>query len=190
MIVAPVWSTGRHWCRLNQLGHGRTAVAHQAGDLPERTSVGLDVRARSVTAAALDGATGQIWQETLRADNQVILSWVRDLPGPVAVAYEAVPTAFGLARALTAAGIRCVVAAPSKLERPSGNRVKTDARDAQHLCRLLRLDEMTAVTVPSVEQESARDLVRAREDCRGDLMPARHRLSKLFAAAWTCVCPG
>ena len=43
-----------------------------------------------------------------------------DLPGPVAVAYEAGPTGFGLSRALTAAGIRCVVAAPSKLQRPVG----------------------------------------------------------------------
>ena len=49
-----------------------------------------------------------------------------------------------------------------------------------HLARLLRLDEVTAVAVPTVEQEAARDLVRAREDCRGDLMRARHRLSKLL----------
>jgi len=45
---------------------------------------------------------------------------------------------------------------------------------------LLRLDEFTAVSVPTVDQETARDLVRAREDCRGDLMRARHRLSKLL----------
>lgn len=146
----------------------------------ERTSVGLDVHARSVVAAAIDGVTGQVWQETLRPDNRAIVGWVADLPGPVAVAYEAGPTGFGLARVLTTAGIRCVVAAPSKLQRASGDRVKTDARDAQHLCRLLRLDEITAVTVPTVEQEAARDLVRAREDCRGDLMRARHRLSKLL----------
>jgi len=49
-----------------------------------------------------------------------------------------------------------------------------------HLARLLRLDEVTSVTVPSIDQEAARDLVRAREDCRGDLMRARHRLSKLL----------
>ncbi|MCH6471484.1 IS110 family transposase [Sinomonas sp. 5-5] len=102
------------------------------------------------------------------------------LSGPVAVVYEAGPTGFGLARALTSQGVRCVVAAPSKLQRPSGDRVKTDARDAVHLARLLRLDEVTAVAVPTVGQESARDLVRAREDCRGDLMRARHRLSKLL----------
>ena len=96
------------------------------------------------------------------------------------MAYEAGPTGFGLYRALTAAGIRCEVAAPSKLQRPSGDRVKTDAKDAVHLARLLRLDEVTPVAVPTVEQEAARDLVRAREDCRGDLMRARHRLSKLL----------
>lgn len=58
--------------------------------------------------------------------------------------------------------------------------MKTDAKDAIHLARLLRLDEIAAVVVPSIEQEAARDLVRAREDCRGDLMRARHRLSKLL----------
>jgi len=98
----------------------------------------------------------------------------------VAVAYEAGPTGFGLARALDAAGVRCVVAAPSKLQRPAGDRVKTDARDAVHLARLLRLDEVVAVGVPTATIEAARDLVRAREDCRGDLMRARHRLSKLL----------
>jgi len=96
------------------------------------------------------------------------------------VTYEAGPTGFGLARFLTADGIGCTVAAPSKLQRPSGDRVKTDVRDARHLARLLHLGEIVAVTVPSVEQEAARDLVRAREDVRGDLMSARHRLSKLL----------
>jgi transposase len=146
----------------------------------ERTSVGLDVHARSVVAAAIDGDSGELFRARLTPTHGEIQGWIRGLPGPVAVAYEAGPTGFGLARLLTADGIRCVVAAPSKLQRPSGDRVKTDARDALHLARLLRLDEITAVVVPSVEQEAARDLVRAREDCRGDLMRARHRLSKLL----------
>jgi len=146
----------------------------------ERTSVGLDVHARSVVAAAIDGVTGEVFRARLTPGHNEVLGWVRALPGPCAVAYEAGPTGFGLARAMTAAGIRCEVAAPSKLQRPSGDRVKTDARDAMHLARLLRLDEVTCVAVPSLEQEDARDLVRAREDCRGDLMRARHRLSKLL----------
>ncbi len=70
------------------------------------------------------------------------------------------------------------------------DRVKTDARDAVHLARLLRLGEITPVAIPSVDQEAARDLVRAREDCRGDLMRARHRLSKLLLRHGIVYCDG
>jgi transposase len=146
----------------------------------QRTSVGLDVHARSVVACGLDGDTGEVFQRRLSPDHGEIAAWLGDLPGPVAVTYEAGPTGFGLARALTAAGISCEVAAPSKLIRPAGDRVKTDARDAAHLARLLHVGEITEVTVPTANQEAARDLVRAREDCRGDLMTARHRVSKLL----------
>jgi transposase len=138
------------------------------------------VHARSVAAAAIDGVTGVVVQSRLTPSFDHITSWLAHLAAPVAVAYEAGPTGFGLYRRLTAAGIRCEVAAPSKLQRPAGDRVKTDARDALHLARLLRLDEVCSVAIPTVEQEAARDLVRAREDCRGDLMRARHRLSKLL----------
>jgi transposase len=138
------------------------------------------VHARSVAAAAIDGSTGELFQTTLTPAHDHIGAWLHSLPGPVAVTYEAGPTGFGLYRMLTAAGIRCQVAAPSKLQKPAGDRVKTDAKDAIHLARLLRLDEIVPVAIPTIEQESARDLVRAREDCRGDLMRARHRLSKLL----------
>jgi len=146
----------------------------------ERTSVGLDVHARSVAAAAIDGVTGEVFKARLCPAPTEIIAWVGGLPGPCAAVYESGPTGFGLARAFSAAGIRCEVAAASKLQRPAGDRVKTDARDALHLARLLRLDEVTPVRVPSAEEESARDLVRAREAARADLMRARHRLSKLL----------
>ena len=61
------------------------------------------------------------------------------------------------------------VAAPSRLQRPCGDRVETDVRDARHLARLLHLGEIVAGAVPSVEQEAGRDLVRAREDVRGGI---------------------
>jgi transposase len=146
----------------------------------ERTSVGLDVHARSVSAAAIDGVTGEVFRQRLVPDQQVVIDWVRGLPGPAAATYEAGPTGFGLARGFAGAGIRCEVAAPSKITRPSGDRIKTDARDALLLARLLRLDEIVAVRVPTVTEEAARDLVRAREDARGDLMRVRHRVSKLL----------
>ena len=108
------------------------------------------------------------------------MAWLRAQGESVSVAYEAGPTGFGLARACAAAGIPCLVAAPSKIARAPGERVKTDRRDALRLARLLRLGELTAVRVPSPAEEAARDLVRAREDARADLMRARQRLSKLL----------
>jgi transposase len=138
--------------------------------------------------------TGEVFKQRLVPASEVVIEWLRRLPGPVATTYEAGPTGFGLYRAITAAGIRCEVAAPSKLNRPAGDRVKTDARDALLLAQLLQLGQIVAVRVPSITEEAARDLVRAREDVRGDLMRARHRVSKLLlrhghvyygGAAWT-----
>ena len=104
-----------------------------------------------------------------------VIECVGKLPGPCGVVYEAGPTGFGLARALSAAGLPCQVAASSKLLRPAGDRVKTDARDALNLARLLRLDEVVPVRIPSAAEEAARDLVRTREAARADVMRARHR---------------
>lgn len=161
----------------------------------ERTSVGLDVHARSIRGCGIDTVTGEVFEQALVPGDgyRPVLEWLVRLPGPVAVVYEAGPTGFGLARALHGAGLRCVVAAPSKIVRPAGDRVKTDVRDARLLARLLRMDEVVPVVVPTAEQEAARDLVRLRADNRGDLMAARHRLSKLLlrhghvygAKAWT-----
>jgi transposase len=159
------------------------------------TSVGLDVHAVSVVAHAVDEETGKVSKARLCPDHGEVLGWLHRLRAPVRVTYEAGPTGFGLARAINEAGMECVVAAPSKLQRPAGDRVKTDARDAAHLARLLRLGEITAVTVPEREIEAVRDLVRAREDARADLMRVRHRLSKLLlrqgivyfgGTPWTC----
>src|SRR5450631_3047896 len=57
------------------------------------------------------------------------------------------------------------------------------------------IDGLHSVRVPSSEEEALRDVVRAREAVRGDLMRARQRLSKLLlrhdviyedtASAWT-----
>jgi transposase len=158
------------------------AVPHlrEAPVLAERTCVGLDVHARSVVGCMIDDESGEVVTLRLSPKPEAIVAWVRSLPGPVAVAYEAGPTGFGLARALAAAGVRCEVVAPSKMGRPPGDRIKTDRRDAERLARLLRIGELPGVRVPSQTEEAARDLVRAREDARGDLMRARHRLSKLL----------
>jgi len=161
--------------------------------MSEGTWVGLDVHARKTVAGVLDASTGELRSLRVSTLPAEMVAWLRLLPAPVRVAYEAGPTGYGLARACAEAGIVCTVAAPSKIQRPPADRVKTDRRDAERLARLLRLGELVAVRVPGPHEEAARDLVRAREDARGELMRARQRLSKLLlrhglvydAAAWT-----
>jgi transposase len=153
----------------------------------------LDVHARKVVAGVLDAGSGELSTLRVPAGREQTLAWLRTLPAPVRVAYEAGPTGYGLARACAAEGIVCTVAAPSRINRAAADRVKTDRRDAERLARLLRLGELVAVRVPEPHEEAARDLVRARDDVRADLMRARHRLSKLLlrhglvydAKAWT-----
>ena len=91
-----------------------------------RTFVGLDVHAWSVTGHGLDTVTGEVWQRKLTPDPAHIMAWVSKMPGPVKVVYEAGPTGYGLFRHLNDHGVSCVVAAPSKLQRLAGDRVKTD----------------------------------------------------------------
>jgi transposase len=142
--------------------------------------VGLDVHARSTQAAALNVQSGELLRAGFGAGIDPVLSWLSQLPQPVHACYEAGPTGYGLARAAQAAGIALDVVAPTKTARPSGDRVKTDRKDAELLCRLLMAGQLTPVTIPTPSFEAARDLARAREQVRVDLCRARHRVSKLL----------
>ena len=145
-----------------------------------RSWAGLDVHAARVIGCVVDAESGEMTVHRLAGDTAGVVAWCAGLPGRTRAAYEAGPTGYGLSRALTAAGVECVVAAPGKIERPAQDRIKTDQRDAERLVRLLMIGGLHAVRVPTPQEEALRDLVRAREDLRGDLMRARHRLSKLL----------
>jgi transposase len=145
-----------------------------------KSLVGLDVHAARIVAAVLDAETGQLTFFGLTGESEKAAGFCAGLPRPVRVAYEAGPTGYGLARELAKRRVECVVAAPSKIPRASGDRVKTDRRDAELLVRLLLAGKLHAVRVPGAEEEALRDLVRAREQVRVDLMRSRHRLSKLL----------
>src|SRR4051794_20308187 len=145
-----------------------------------RTLVGLDVHATKIVAAVLDAETGELRWFCVGGDVAEAAGLCAGLPRPVRAAYEAGPTGYTLARELACRGVDCVVAAPSKIPRAAGDRVKTDRRDAEHLVRLLLAGKLHAVRVPGAEEEALRDLVRARDAVRRDLMRCRHRLSKLL----------
>lgn len=93
------------------------------------------------------------------------------------VCYEAGPTGYGLYHQLRSMEISCIVVAPSLIPVRQGDRVKTDRRDALRLAQLLRAGELTPVWVPDKEDESLRDITRAREDAKEDQQRARQQLS-------------
>ena len=90
--------------------------------------------------------------------------------------YEAGPCGYQIFRYLQSKGISCSVVAPSMIPRRSGDRIKTDRRDAINLVRLFRAGELTSIYVPSAEDEAIRDLIRCRDDVRRFEKKARQRL--------------
>ncbi len=141
---------------------------------------GLDVHARKTVAAAVQLGSGEVFRAEIPGSPIGAIDWLRSLPGPVRAVYEAGPTGFGLARSARGAGIEMMVCSPGAIPRQPGDRIKTDKRDALKLARLHAAGQLRAVLVPTRELEALRDLVRAREDLRGDLMACRHRISKLL----------
>jgi transposase len=145
--------------------------------------VGLDVHKETVVIAVADDnaraaeVLGEVPHEASR-----ILARLRKL-GPVEtlrVCYEAGPTGYGLQRHLLRAGISCVVVAPSLVPSQSGQRVKTDRRDARRLAHFLRSGDLTPVWVPDEQTEALRDLERAREDAKRAEKTAKQQLSKFL----------
>src|SRR5919197_48020 len=155
--------------------------------------VGLDVHASETHATVLKPDTGELERRRLRGRPHELIPWLQSLEQPLRAVYEAGPTGYGLARAARARGVDVSVCHPERTQRRPGDRIKTDARDSERLARLLLAGGLTLVRVPEAAEEEFRDLVRAREDLRCDLMRVRHRLSKFLlrreryfsGSAWT-----
>jgi transposase len=141
--------------------------------------VALDVHKDSITVAyALDHGEIETLGKTGTSQIEIdrLCKRLKAKGRHIKVVYEAGPCGYGLQRRLTAKGFECMVCAPSLIPRKPGERVKTDRRDAIKLVRSLRAGDLTAVHVPSVEDEAFRDLARAWASARSDVKRARQQL--------------
>ena len=149
--------------------------------MSQHTFIGLDVHARSVRAAVLDGVTGELRSCAAPVPAAELVPWLRAQGESVSVAYEAGPTGFVLARACAAERIPCLVAATSRIlkgpRRPRQDRPARRRQAGPLVCASGSSSRCACRTSP---RRAPARLVRARDDARRDLMRARQRLSKLL----------
>ncbi|MCA1700824.1 MAG: IS110 family transposase [Actinobacteria bacterium] len=145
-----------------------------------RRWVAIDQHKFSIVAAVLppDGGKPEVCR--IETTEKAVRRFIDRLGGPsgLAVCYEAGPGGFALWRLLTQLGVACDVVAPSLVPIRSGDRVKTDRRDAKKLVGLYRAGLLRFVQPPTEELEGLRDLLRARDDLRCARMAARNRVLK------------
>jgi len=146
------------------------------------TIVAFDQHAATTVAAVLPPGHRTAALHPMTSEMATLGRFVERLrrQGPVQCCYEAGPCGFELQRYLDDRQIRCDVIAPALIPRRPGDRIKTDRRDAGQLAVLYRSGALTAIHIPTEQEEAARDLLRCREDIRADLLRARHRLSKFL----------
>jgi transposase len=143
--------------------------------------IGMDVHKDSIAVAyvAQDHGAEVTYLGAIGTRQGDIDPMIRKMPAKaqhLIFVYEAGPCGYGRSRYVMKTGDDGWVVAPSLIPNKPGDRVKTDRRDAVPLARLARSGDLTAVYVPTVEDEAMRDLTRAREDALSALTDAKFRL--------------
>jgi transposase len=148
------------------------------------THVGVDAHKETLAVAKLLAGEDEpfVWEipHTAKQVEKLVRKLKKESPGGVEVCYEAGPCGYALQRRIEKLGIRCVVVAPSLIPRKSGDRVKTDRRDAAKLAKYFRDGLLTEVHPPTEEEESVRDVCRALEDAKEDRTRQLHRMQKML----------
>lgn len=144
--------------------------------------LGLDVHAETIAVAVAE-ADGEVRALGVIPNQPESVRRLIAKVGPadgLHACYEAGPCGYVLYWQLTELGVKCDVIAPTLVPVKSGDRVKTDRRDAIKLARCLRAGDLTPVWVPDPACEALRDLVRARLAAKRDQLRHRHRLGKFL----------
>ena len=153
--------------------------------------IGMDVHSTNYTLCAIEPVIGS--EDRVFATIQVtpdyknILLFIENLKTKLGLfdnysiecGYEAGCLGYSLYNKLTAAGIKCVILAPTTMMTTKGKRVKTDARDALMIAQCLAYGGYHPVYIPSDEDNSVKEYLRMRDDHKTALKKIKQQINSL-----------
>ena len=153
--------------------------------------IGMDVHSKNYTLCAMEPVIGEedriFANIQVTADYKNVLMFIEKLKlklgldneYDIVCGYEAGCLGYSLYNQLTAAGVKCVILAPTTMLTQQGKRVKTDARDALMIAQCLSYGGYHAVYIPTEEDDSVKEYLRMRDDHRDALKKIKQQINAL-----------
>lgn len=138
--------------------------------------VGLDVHSRQSSLCILNSAGGTVNEIEIKGPRAEVVDRLRQLNEPFSVCYEASCGYGQLYERLRPLAAHVAVAHPGKLRLIYGSKRKNDRIDAQKLAKLLLLDMVPPVHVPSVDVRAWRSLILLRQRLLQQVVRAKNRI--------------
>jgi transposase len=138
--------------------------------------VGLDVHSRQSSLCILNSGGGTVNQIQLKGPRSAVVDRLRQLEEPFSICYEASCGYGHLYEQLRPLAAHVAVAHPGKLRLIYGSKRKNDRVDAQKLAKLLLLDMVPPVHVPSIDVRAWRSLIMLRQRVLGQMVRAKNQI--------------
>lgn len=138
--------------------------------------VGLDVHSRQSSLCILNSAGGVVNQIQLKGSRSLVVDRLRQLNEPFSLCYEASCGYGHLYEQVRPLAAHVAVAHPGKLRLIYGSKRKNDKVDAAKLAKLLLLDMVPAVHVPSIDVRAWRSLIILRQRVMSQVVRAKNQI--------------
>ena len=151
--------------------------------------IGMDVHSTNYTLCAMEPVIGEEDRifATIKVtpDYKNILMFIENLKLKLGInnqydiqcGYEAGCLGYSLYNQLTAAGVKCVILAPTTMLTQQGTRIKTDARDARMIAQCLSYGGYHAVYIPTEEDAAVKEYLRMRDDHKQALKKVKQQIN-------------
>ena len=151
--------------------------------------IGMDVHSTNYTLCAMEPVIGEedrvFATVKVTPDYKNILMFIENLKLKLGIdsqydiqcGYEAGCLGYSLYNQLTAAGVKCVILAPTTMLTQQGTRIKTDARDARMIAQCLSYGGYHAVYIPTEEDAAVKEYLRMRDDHKLALKKVKQQIN-------------